>query len=283
MSIFSVISLFRWGVRVRVDVWLGRFTTSKLRDIYNLPHFSLRFLDWFGAMANGQYSPGEKLRVQFHFAQTIVHELAHAWNCSCHPDDEDEPLVDANDVYRECGYSWATNELGEKQFVFPWSEPNTGPLCAKAAVPYSLTQAYQRNSEILAVLDMPWILQWFLKSTWDNVSELRRTGQLAAPTERGRPRVAIASSAWPLKYYIAFVDGMPVALEVHSRYRRRPEGPEDPDLPTDPDSCTNMQEWWYTTAVPMLNDVLNAGYVCGNGYMRTLVAYIFRRKSRLVT
>ncbi|CBX93638.1 predicted protein [Plenodomus lingam JN3] len=166
--------------------------------------FNMKFFHEFLLQSNQADYPARLKRLSdFRFSSILLHEVAHAWTTFCHrksPGNFVEPLILRSDLYSEAGQSWEQFMYGAQ--IYPRNSHIHGREIADSLM------AKSRNDETIdfcASIPQAWVDQWFLKSTWDQFSELHREGkQFSDSNPRDTltaPAPAYQTEHWRFKRY----------------------------------------------------------------------------------
>ncbi|KAF2786370.1 hypothetical protein K505DRAFT_343863 [Melanomma pulvis-pyrius CBS 109.77] len=120
-----------------------------------------------------QASTCSNLRLQFHIAKTLVHELAHAFHMFVHRD-KCEPYIFLEDWIPEAGFSWEQFVFGCDVTAFPFKLEGIGAVCA---MEFEHMHAFPG---ICVPLAMRWVEKWFLNETWNSAPDIEFCNPITA-------------------------------------------------------------------------------------------------------
>ncbi|KAF2240940.1 hypothetical protein BU26DRAFT_611154 [Trematosphaeria pertusa] len=143
------------------EAWIAAAERAPVAPVIGVPTlFLYHLLSPRGAcLAGGACS---ELRLQFHIAKILVHEVAHAFFLMLHGD-VPEPYFSPGDYMPEAGYSWQEYVFGGDVSCFPLKRSCVGALLAAECVEMHAFPG------IGVPVDMGWVERWFLAATWESV------------------------------------------------------------------------------------------------------------------
>jgi hypothetical protein len=155
--------------------WYNEWYNAQDKEIR--PTIVLSVDEYWRAFA--RYPSPTKLRQNFNLAWIILHEFAHASIMLWQPEISglEEPIIQPTDIFPEAGLSWEHFACGGDI----WSTPSNGPMmCKEFDHQYP---SFEPGTFPLRT-PVPWscITQWFLKDTWENITE--RLDRLQVPSIR---------------------------------------------------------------------------------------------------
>ncbi|KAF2817073.1 uncharacterized protein BDZ99DRAFT_529299 [Mytilinidion resinicola] len=133
-------------------------TTIKLRDT------NREFIEY-------DYSSSslcDRLRFDFMFATTILHELTHAFGIMIRGNLR-EPYYDLTDPQAEFGWSWERFAL--TGIINPFDRTSARVSFLMWKVWLDDDEAYANGGKEWTAVPVQWVSQWFQKSTWDAIAE----------------------------------------------------------------------------------------------------------------